>query len=87
MIINGLYIDKIDEICYYNMTVTITWHVHRKREIMDQNKYQLLLGLVRQGVIYELCPTVDYWHYQVLQPEKLPASLLAEFKRLGELRV
>lgn len=54
---------------------------------MDAKKADLLSSLEKQGIIEELCPCPDHWHYKVLQPEKLPASLQAEFERLGELRV
>jgi hypothetical protein len=49
-------------------------------------KASLLEGLEKRGIIRELCPRPTYWHYQVFQPEQLPASLQKEFRRLGELR-
>lgn len=56
-------------------------------------KFRILMKLEKQGVIRELCPvpTADYrntayWHYEVLNPDRLPESLKSEYERIGELR-
>lgn len=52
-----------------------------------KKKASMLASLEERRVIVELCPRPDCWHYRVLRPEQLPASLRKEFRRLGELRV
>jgi hypothetical protein len=46
-----------------------------------------ILRLVDEGVLgRELCPTEDYWHWPVIQPEKLPSGLRRVYKIYGEVR-
>ena len=60
---------------------------------MDRaEKILLLQQLQSQGVIRELCPVANgyggtaYWHYEILQPDRLPESLKSEYRQFGELR-
>jgi hypothetical protein len=47
----------------------------------------LIYKLVEEGVLdREECPEPNYWHWTVLQPEKLPESLLEIYKEFGEIR-
>jgi len=43
--------------------------------------------LEKEGVLGpEQVPEPDYWHWPVLEPEKLPPFLVAQWLRLGEIR-
>ncbi len=49
-------------------------------------KIGLLRSLEKQGIVRELCPEPHYWRFEVIKPRQLPATLEAEFRRLGEIR-
>ena len=55
-------------------------------------KICLLWQLQDQHIVRELCPVHNgcggtaYWHYEVLQPHRLPEALKPEYEQLGELR-
>jgi hypothetical protein len=49
--------------------------------------YDQITKLVEEGTLSsELCPTPNYWHWDVLKPEKLPDDLKPEYKSFGEIR-
>jgi hypothetical protein len=49
-------------------------------------KLRKLRELEKRGIVRELCPREDYWHFAVLKPQELPQEFQKEFSRLGELR-
>jgi len=50
-------------------------------------KYNEIEILVAEGVLSsELCPTPNYWHWDVLEPEKLPDHFRPDYLSYGEIR-
>ena len=50
-------------------------------------KYNEIEILVAEGVLSsELCPTPNYWHWNVLEPEKLPDHFRPDYLSYGEIR-
>lgn len=54
--------------------------------MMGDKTIVLLLKLQKEGIVEELCPRREHWHFAVKKPEKLPESLKKEFRELGEIR-
>jgi hypothetical protein len=49
--------------------------------------YELIRQLEEDGVLgREQCPEEYYWHWPVLQPEKLPEALKKNYETYGEIR-
>lgn len=49
--------------------------------------YDEIQNLISEGVLgSEHCPTPAYWHWPVLQPERLPEKFLEQYRLYGEIR-
>lgn len=59
----------------------------RQGEIeIAKDRLDRIRELGAQGIVgRELCPEPEYWHWPILQPEKLPEEF-KHFIRLGEVR-
>ena len=53
---------------------------------LKKSKLDRLQALQNEGILRELCPRSSHWHYEVLQPNRLPAEFHQEFEELGEIR-
>jgi hypothetical protein len=52
----------------------------------DDHKIEALRKLEKAGVVRELCPHEDGWHFHVVKPAELPEEFKAEYKRSGEIK-
>lgn len=54
---------------------------------MEQASHEEIKELVESGVLGpELCPEPTYWHWPVLDPERLPQKFQADLVHYGEVR-
>lgn len=57
-----------------------------------KDKFNKILDLMDARVLRELCPVsfnfrdTAYWHYEVVDPARLPEEFRAEYEELGEIR-
>ncbi len=55
--------------------------------VVVRSRIREIRGLELAGILSrELCPTPKYWHWDVLRPADLPASMRADYQQFGEIR-